>query len=103
LLLKKLGHQVEAAEDGVEGIEKGLANRPDVALIDIGLPRLDGFEVGRRLREALGREVVIVAQTGYDGVQDRARAREAGFDGYLVKPLSFEDLRSWLAWARLRG
>src|SRR5262249_14589155 len=66
LLLSLLGHQVDVAADGIEGVRKALAVHPDVALIDIGLPRLDGYEVARRIRAALGPKVVLLAYTAYD-------------------------------------
>src|SRR5947208_413277 len=64
-LLELLGNQVETAADGAEGVLKALAFQPDIALIDIGLPRLDGYQVARRLRAALGNRVILLAQTGY--------------------------------------
>jgi CheY-like chemotaxis protein len=100
MLLAVLGHHVTVAADGMEGVEKGVASRPQLALVDIGLPRLDGFEVARRLRTALGRSVLIVAETGYKDPDYYARAADAGFDGYLVKPIDFNDLRGWLEMGR---
>src|SRR4051812_35070412 len=64
-LIGLLGHQVEVAADGVEGLQKALDLQPRVALIDIGLPGLDGYAVARRLRAAFGREMVLVAYTAY--------------------------------------
>jgi two-component system, sensor histidine kinase len=81
------GHRVEVAEDGPRGVEAALRGRPDVALVDIGLPGLDGYEVARRIRESLGREVRLVALTGYGQAQDRRRTHDAGFDVHLVKPV----------------
>ena len=66
LLLELCGHEVEAAADGPEGLEKGLAWRPEVAVVNLGLPKLDGYEVARRLRAALGGRVALIALTGYD-------------------------------------
>ena len=96
LLLTLLGHQVEVAADGVEGLRLGLETRPDVAIVDIGLPKLDGYQVGRRLRQALGRGVRLVAYTAYEeeGLDRRA---EADFDAWLVKPVLLDDLAPWLA------
>jgi CheY-like chemotaxis protein/nitrogen-specific signal transduction histidine kinase len=87
LILRLWGHQVEVAADGNQGVQKALASRPEVALIDIGLPGLDGYQVARKLRASLGRGVVLVAMTGYGQDQDRRRAFEAGFDAHLVKPV----------------
>jgi CheY-like chemotaxis protein len=70
------------AEDGASGMERALTTRPDVALIDIGLPAMDGYEVARRIRRDLGREIRLVALTGYGQPEDRRRAERAGFDAY---------------------
>jgi CheY-like chemotaxis protein len=95
-LLELLGHEVHTAVDGVEGVERALALRPDVALVDIGLPRLDGFEVARRLRAELGAGVFLVALTGYGQPEDRARALAAGFDMHLTKPMDLDALERTL-------
>jgi CheY-like chemotaxis protein len=81
------GHHVEVAEDGIKGVETALRIHPDVALVDIGLPGLDGYEVARRIRQSLGEDVRLVALTGYGQAEDRRRTREAGFDVHLVKPV----------------
>jgi len=86
LLLELHGHIVEAAADGREGVAKALAWAPEVAILDIGLPVLDGFEVARRVRAALGRGVLLIALSGYDLPEYVRRAFEAGFDHHLVKP-----------------
>jgi PAS domain S-box-containing protein len=87
-LLKALGHEVETAHDGPEGIEAARSYRPGVILLDIGLPNLDGYEVARRLRqeEGLG-EALIIAISGYGQEEDRRRSREAGMDHHLTKPV----------------
>jgi CheY-like chemotaxis protein len=96
-LLSVLGHRVELADDGLSGIAKAAAWHPDLALIDIGLPGCDGYEVARRVRaEANGHTPWLVAMTGYGQPDDRRRALEAGFDRHLVKPVSFEALLSVL-------
>jgi signal transduction histidine kinase/ActR/RegA family two-component response regulator len=98
LLLELWGHRVEEAADGPRGVEAALAATFDVALIDIGLPGLDGYRVARRLREAPhGRELYLVALTGYGQPDDRRRALEAGFDAHLVKPVEVEQLAGVLA------
>ena len=79
-LLAELGHRVEVAADGEQGVARALASRPEVALVDIGLPRIDGYEVARRLRAALGGDILLVALTGYGQPEDAVRARAAGFD-----------------------
>ena len=86
------GHLVEVAGDGPEGVELALATAPEVAFIDIGLPGLDGYEVGRRIRAGLGSRVLLVALTAHGLEEDRRRSTEAGFDAHLVKPASYEDL-----------
>jgi CheY-like chemotaxis protein len=96
-LLELYGHHVEVARDGVEGVEKALASPPEVAVVDIGLPRLDGYQVARRIREALGRRVLLIAHTGYSQPAERQRALEAGFDVFLAKPLDPQELADWLA------
>src|SRR5438132_1642553 len=62
------GYRVEAAEDGIEGVAKGLQPHPDIAIVDIGLPGLDGFEVAQRLRAALGKKLKLIAWTAYDTI-----------------------------------
>jgi signal transduction histidine kinase len=89
-LLELRGHEVLEAEDGPQGVALVLARRPDVALVDIGLPGLDGYAVAARLRAAC--RTRLVALSGYGGGEDRSRAAEAGFEAHLVKPVEFEDL-----------
>jgi signal transduction histidine kinase/ActR/RegA family two-component response regulator len=86
-LLKLWGHRVDAAQDGPEGVQIALERKPEVALIDIGLPGFDGYEVARQLRSALGGGIHLIALTGYGQAEDRKRALEAGFDRHLVKPV----------------
>jgi CheY-like chemotaxis protein len=99
--LRKLGHDVEAAEDGVKGLEKLLENPPDVALIDIGLPGMDGYEIARRVRETLDRNIYLIALTGYGQAEDKKKALDAGFNVHLTKPADFVDLQNMLAQAPL--
>jgi signal transduction histidine kinase/CheY-like chemotaxis protein len=101
-LLRRLGHQVEAEEDGARGAQRIIEARPDVALIDIGLPSLDGYEVARRVRAALGSGIVLVALTGYGQREDRDASLQAGFDAHLPKPIDFAQLRRLLT-IRERG
>ena len=87
-LLEIWGHHVEVAASGSEGLARALATRPQVALLDIGLPELDGNELARRIRAALGRDGMrLIAMTGYGQPEDRRRSLDAGFDDYLVKPV----------------
>ena len=91
-LLELDGYEVATAAEGQEGLDLARATDPDVALIDIGLPALDGYEVARRMRPAGQRRPVLVALTGYSQPEDRRRAGEAGFDAHLVKPVDPTDL-----------
>jgi PAS domain S-box-containing protein len=96
-LLELNGHEVYEAADGVSGLAEIIRVRPDVALVDLGLPGLDGYEVARKVREACQGSVAIVALTGYDLADYRQRSREAGFDDHLVKPVSSDALSRILA------
>src|SRR5207245_1730401 len=80
------GHRVEVAADGAQGIERAVTDRPDVAIVDLGLPGIDGFTVARELRTRLGPDLRIVALTGYDQSEDRRRTQEAGFNVHITKP-----------------
>jgi CheY-like chemotaxis protein len=91
-LLRLSGFQVERARDGDEGVRKALAWRPEAAVVDIGLPLLDGYEVARRLRAGLDGLIVLIALTGYGQPEDRSRALAAGFDHHLTKPAKPGDL-----------
>jgi two-component system CheB/CheR fusion protein len=97
MLLRLNGYQVLIASDGAMGLSIIEREHPDVALIDIGLPKLDGFEVARRVRaNAANSGVLLVALTGYGQESDRIAALEAGFDAHLVKPLDTEELSKFL-------
>lgn len=87
VILQREGYRVEVAEDGAKGLARALAICPPVALIDIGLPVLDGYQVARQLRAALGNRIYLIAITGYGQPQDRLRTREAGFNMHLTKPV----------------
>ena len=86
-LLTGTGHEVHEAADGLAGLYQALALRPDAAVIDIGLPGLDGYEVARRIRAGGDAGVLLVAVTGYGQSGDRQRSTEAGFDAHLTKPV----------------
>jgi PAS domain S-box-containing protein len=97
-LLETLGNQVRMAHDGPSALEAALEFRPDVALLDIGLPGMNGYEVAQRMRqEPRLQNTVLVAITGYGQRSDRRRSEEAGFDHHLVKPLDIDALRQLLA------
>jgi len=91
-LLELWGHQVEVAQDGMGGVARALEARPDLALVDIGLPGMDGYRVAQELRARVGETIQLVAITGYGGPEDRHRALEAGFDHHLVKPVKPDEL-----------
>jgi CheY-like chemotaxis protein len=104
LLLESLGHRVVAASDGAEGLAQALRHPPEVALIDLGLPGMDGYEVARALRASpAGKAVTLIAVTGYGQAEDRQRSKEAGFDTHLVKPVSQSLLSSLIAASRASG
>ena len=90
--LELLGQTVSTASNGEEGIRMALADPPDAVIVDIGLPGLDGYAVGRRLRGALGDRIHLVALTGYGQAEDRRRVGDAGFDVHLVKPVVPTDI-----------
>jgi len=94
-LLEQEGYDTHEAPDGESGLAAALSYGPDLVLLDIGLPKLDGYEVARRLRSA-SPGVRLVALTGYGREEDRIRAREAGFDAHLLKPVDLERLRAVL-------
>jgi CheY-like chemotaxis protein len=88
LFLELLGHSVQVAESGVECVEMALRDRPEVALVDIGLPDIDGHDVARRIREGLGDdEIYLIALTGFDGDRARRQALGAGFNRHMAKPV----------------
>ncbi len=98
LLLEMAGHETLKAHDGVEAIEAAERFRPDTMLLDIGLPRLNGYEVARRIRqEEWGKDVMLVALTGWGQEEDRHRSRAAGFDTHMVKPVDHDVLLKLLA------
>jgi CheY-like chemotaxis protein/two-component sensor histidine kinase len=93
MLLEFHGHETHKAYDGVEAVEAAERLRPDVVLLDIGLPRLNGYEACRQIREQpWGKNMVLVALTGWGTDEDRQRSREAGFDTHMVKPVDYDAL-----------
>jgi CheY-like chemotaxis protein len=98
MLLDSFGTRVLQAADGAEGLELALSHRPDIALVDIGLPGMDGYEVARRMRANPATcHIRLVALTGYGLHEDQQRALQAGFDLHLVKPVPPERLREAIA------
>jgi PAS domain S-box-containing protein len=98
MMLQMMGNEVHTAYDGVEALELAERFRPQVILMDIGMPRLNGYETTRSLRERpWGRDVIVIALTGWGQDVDRAKSKEAGCDGHLVKPVNLPDLEKLLA------
>ncbi len=98
MLARAWGHEVVIANDGPGALTLALTFKPDMALVDIGLPGMDGYEVARRLREASPeRDLYLMALTGYGRDEDIRLSRAAGFDEHLVKPTDLEQLRLMMA------
>jgi CheY-like chemotaxis protein len=98
MMLKLEGHETETAHDGLEALEVSERFRPDAMLLDIGLPKLNGYEVCRRIRERpWGKDVMLVAVTGWGQEEDRDQSKAAGFDTHVVKPVDREAVGTLLA------
>lgn len=92
MMLELMGNLVKTAYDGEAGVEAALSFKPDLILMDIGMPKLNGFDACRRIREKPGGKMItIVALTGWEQEEDKRRSKEAGFDGHLVKPSTIEN------------
>jgi PAS domain S-box-containing protein len=103
MLLELLGHLVRVAHDGMAALEAVRVNVPDLMLVDIGLPGMDGYELARNVRQdSRLKGVVLVALTGYGRDEDKRKAIEAGFDEHLVKPLTVETFQKLLGWLEAR-
>ena len=97
-MLRLLGNEVAVAHDGFEAIEQADAFRPKLILMDIGMPRLNGYDATSRIREQTwGKDIAIVALTGWGQESDRSKSKEAGCDSHLVKPVSLSDLQKVVA------
>jgi len=98
MLLKMTGNETSTANDGLAAVDAAEAFHPDVILLDIGLPKLNGLDVCRRIREQpWGQRIVMVALTGWGQEDDRRKSQEAGFDHHMVKPLDYNELMKLLA------
>ena len=98
MLLEMIGNEVRMAHDGLEAVRVAAEFHPDVVLLDLGLPKLSGYEAARWIREQDGgKRVLLVALTGWGQEEDRRRTREAGFDHHLTKPVEWDALRRLLA------
>ena len=100
-VLEVAGHEVETARDGISGVEQALSGRHELAIVDIGLPGLNGYEVAHRIRAGSdGKQLFLIALTGYGGPEQRERALGAGFDVHLVKPVNPDSLLQLIAGIR---
>jgi CheY-like chemotaxis protein len=98
MLLEQMGHDVQVAHDGFAALEAARSNRPEIVLLDISMPGVDGLGVVRRLRQdPRFHKVPFVAVTGHGSEEDRRLSREAGFDEHLVKPVALESLQKVFA------
>ncbi|NML17716.1 response regulator [Azohydromonas caseinilytica] len=97
MLLQLSGHEAHTAYDGPEGVEAAARLQPEVVLLDLGLPGLDGCEVCRRIRqEPWASDALFIAVTGWGQAADKRRSQEAGFDGHLVKPVDPQALQQMI-------
>ena len=92
MLLELWGHTVEVAEDGLAGLHKALTWQPEVAVVDIGLPGLNGLEVAQKVKEELEDRVRLIALTAWSAPDDRRRALKAGFHHFMSKPADLQEL-----------
>jgi CheY-like chemotaxis protein len=98
MMLRAMGHEVHTAQDGAEVLEAAAEIMPTLILMDIGMPRMNGYDAARRIREQpWGRTITLVALTGWGLEEDKRLAAEAGFDRHVVKPVESSVLRSILA------
>lgn len=98
VMLELMGNETHSAHDGLAAVEAAEAFRPDLILLDIGLPKLNGYDACRRIRDQpWSQGMVIVAITGWGQDEDRCRSRDAGFDEHLVKPVDVDELTRILA------
>lgn len=98
ILLSRLGYEVKVAHDGPAAIDAAHSAKPDVALLDIGLPGMSGYEVAEELRRSSELDrCVLIAMTGYDQQEDLDRSEQAGFQHHLVKPVRIDEVRQLLA------
>ncbi len=98
MLLRMMGNEVHTAHDGLAAVGAAAAFQPDLVVLDLGLPKLNGFEAARRIRaQEGGAKMVLIALTGWGQEEDRRRSKEAGFDHHLTKPIDFNDLQKILA------
>jgi CheY-like chemotaxis protein/anti-sigma regulatory factor (Ser/Thr protein kinase) len=97
-LLRQEGNEVRIAQDGIEAFETAAVFLPDVVVLDIAMPKLNGYEAARKIRaQPWGKQMVLIALTGWGQQQDRRRTQDAGFDAHLTKPVNYEAIMELLA------
>ena len=97
-LLRQEGNEVQVAQDGNEAFDAAEEFRPDVVVLDIAMPKLNGYEAARKIRaQPWGKQMVLIALTGWGQQQDRRRTQDAGFDAHLTKPVNYEAIMELLA------
>jgi CheY-like chemotaxis protein len=102
IMLRLMGNESQTAHDGLEALEVAALFRPDLILLDIGMPKLNGYDTARQIRqESWGKHVALVALTGWGQEEDRRKSRDAGFDSHMVKPIQLQDLEKLLASSRV--
>jgi CheY-like chemotaxis protein len=99
MVIEQLGGTARTADNAITGLQAILEFQPDVVLLDISMPGIDGYETCRRIREEVARNMVIVALTGWGQEHDKQRSLEAGFDAHLTKPVDFAAFEELLAGA----
>src|SRR4029453_2664529 len=98
MVLRLKGHDIQTAHDGLEAVQAAATFRPDVVLLDIGMPKMNGYEVARHIRrQAWGKTMALIAVTGWGQEEDKRRALEAGCDHHLTKPVDPSALEKLLA------
>lgn len=97
MLLKLFGHEVLMASDGQQGVEMALQEEPTAILLDIGLPKMNGYEACQAIRQAGLQNIPIIAVTGYNQAEDRKKSQEAGFNEHMPKPVDMAELEKLLA------
>jgi CheY-like chemotaxis protein len=103
MLLQLIGHDIHTAHDGLEAVQAAATFQPDVVLLDIGLPKMDGYEVARHIRQRRwGKEMLLIAMTGWGQEEDKRQAMEAGFNQHMTKPVDPAALAKLLATLTLR-
>ena len=95
-VLELAGHDVLTAHDGLSALEAATTFKPDVAILDIGMPRLNGYDVARKMRASMGDRLLLIAMTGWGQAEDKRQAADAGFNHHLTKPIEISSLHKLL-------